>query len=571
MSMDPGLGGYDPTMARDVGHPNPLFRYQKAFAPRKLKDLLKWAEYLAHDSAHIYAVVRKFGEYPITKFVYHEGGPKEKERHQDLFDNQLKLKGFLTKVSFDKWVYGNSFISLYEPFRRSLVCQGCGGETNIKVCKDYTFSLDTLAFKFSCPSCKSRQVGKIHDAPIADRTRLALIRWDPKLIDIDPNPYTGEHVYYYTIPRDIVERVRGGNRHLINTTPYEILVAMQRKKTFRFAPGQLFHLKMPGPAGVESQWGLPPLTAAIDLFLFAATLRKANEAIAMEHITPLRVMFPQGASGNGDPVTTISLDEWRRQMEKNLRMFKTDPLRVMFSPTALGLQNIGGDGRAMLTIAELKEAEQAIVLSLGVPMEFITGGLGQTRGEITLRMIENQLQTHIEDLNDVVRWVEKKIARVLSWESIEVKLADFKMIDDTDRKNFFLQLFAQGKISQTRIFEMFEIDGEKERKQIREDAINDAKAQTETQRELGKLQNSLSAQATSQAAMQQGRQSYDQQAMIAQADQVVQDLMQYDPGTRRSRMDGLQAEDIVMYALVKERMEQQNQDATQAAKSQASG
>ncbi len=568
MSMDMSLGVSDPLVSRGSAHPNPMFDFLTGFVPRKLKDLFKWAEYLAFNSAHIYAVIKKFGEYPITKFVYEDGSPIEKERHKDLFEKTLRMKGFLTKVSFDKWLYGNSFVSIYEPFKRNLVCSHCKVMTDIKMCKNYEFNLDKLLFHFRCPACRQRVVGKLEDAPLTDKSRLRLIRWDPKAIEITPNPFTGECLYYYTVPRSIVQQVRAGNKHLINTTPYEFLVAMQKEKTFLFEEDQLYHMKVPGPAGVESHWGFPPITAAIKLFLFAAILRRANEAIALEHITPFRVMFPQASSGNGDPLTSIPLDEWREKLERSYKDFRKDPLQIMFAPTAIGVQNIGGEGRAMLTLGELQEAEKNIVLSMGVPMEFITGGLGQTRGEITLRMIENQLQTHIEDLNDLSQWVEKKCASFLGWQSVIVRLADFKMIDDIDRKNFFLQLWQQQKVSDTTMYEMFEINPVRERKQRKEDTLADARAQQELQAEVSKLQNSLSNKSQQQAAQQAGKQSYDTQEMVAQADQMVQDLMQYDQGTRRSRLDSLKGEDIVMYALTKERLEQAGQDQAQAAKSE---
>lgn len=567
MSMDLSLGVSDPLTIRGASHPNPMFDFLTGFVPRKLKDLFKWAEYLAFNSAHIYAVIKKFGEYPITKFVYEDGAPNERERHKDLFEKTLRMKGFLTKVSFDKWLYGNSFVSVYEPFKRMLVCGSCKQKTDIQAC-DYDFSLDKLTFKFRCPACKMRTVGKVDDQPLTDKRKLRLIRWDPKAINIMPNPFTGECLYYYEVPRTVEQQIRAGNHHLINTTPYEFLIAMQKGKTFLFEDDQLYHMKVPGPAGVESHWGFPPITAAIKLFLFAAILRRANEAIAMEHITPFRVMFPQASSGNGDPITQIPLDEWREKVERYYKDFRKDPLQVMFAPTAIGVQNIGGDGRAMLTLGELQEAEKNIVLSMGVPMEFLSGGLGQTRGEITLRMIENQLQTHIEDLNDLLQWVETKVTQFLGWQTMSVRLADFKMIDDIDRKNFFLQLWQQQKVSDTTMYEMFEIDPVRERKLRKEDALADAKAQQEMQNAVQKLQQSLSSQAQQQAAQQSGRQSYDQQQMVSQADQMVQEMQQYDQGTQRSRMDSLKGEDLVMYALVKERMEQAGQDQMQSMKAE---
>lgn len=558
----------DPFASGGTPHPNPVFDYLTGFVPRKLKDLLRWAEYLSYNSAHIYGVIRKFGEYPITRFVYDSPSPLLKGRHKNLFEKILRLKGFLTKVSFDKYVYGNVFTSVYFPIKRMLACSVCATREDIKSA-DYKFTPNSCVFTLNCRHCQHIGPAEVIDEKLLDPSKISLIRWDPKLIDIDFNPVTNQSVYYYTIPRFLVQQVRAGNKHIISHMPLEMLKAMRDRQTFRFAEGQIYHMKEPGPAGVEAQWGIPPITSAIKLFLFAAILRRANEAIALEHITPFRVIHPATASSNADPSLSMNLTDWRQEIERNYKLFRKDPLRMQFSPIPVGVQNIGGDGRAMLTIGELQEAEKNIVLSLGVPLEFLTGGLGQTRGEITLRIIENQLQTHVEDLNGLVVWLEDQISQFMGWASIPMRLADFKMIDDVDNKNMIFELWKQGKVSDSRIAETLNLDFDTERKQIQEEQLTQAKAEAEMQAKLTKQQNSLSNRARQGAQAAQGGAQYDQQAIIAQADQIAQQLSQLDGGTIRSRMDALKTEDMIMYSVVRERMEQMQQDEAQAAKAQA--
>lgn len=572
MTIDSGVNYDDMLLGfggrHAMSHANPMFDYLTGFVPRKLKDLFKWAEYLGFHSAHIYGVVRKFGEYPITRFIYESNSDEEKARHKRLFEETLRLKGFLTLVSYDVWLYGNAFVSVYEPIKRELVCEYCGTREDISAAS-YKFNLPKLQFTHDCKQCKRKGViSKVEDYKLKDPTKLTLIRWDPKLIDIEHNRVTGESVYYYQIPRDDIAKVRAGNKTFINHMPMEILRAMQERKTFRFDEGSLYHLKMPGPAGVQAQWGFPPITSAIKNFLFTAILRRANEAIALEYITPFRIIHPIAASGQGDPITTIPLDRWKMEMERNWRLFRRDPLRIQFSPVPVGVQNIGGEGRALLTLGELQEAERAIVLSLGVPMEFLTGGLGQTRGEITLRMIENQLQTHIENLNALIQWIERKVAQFMGWASIKMRLADFKMIDDIENKQLKIQLWQSQLISNTTMAEMLDIDLDHERKQRREDTLADTRAEQETQVALQKLQQSLSIQAQQQALQSRSSFAYDQQAIIAKAQPIAEELAQYDAGTRRSRLDSLKGEDFIMYCITKELLQQIEQNQLAYMKAQ---
>lgn len=558
---------------RDAAHPNPMFDFLTGFIPRRLKDLFRWAEYLAYSSAHIYAVIKKFGEYPITRFIYETESDKEKERHKEFFERHARVKGFLTKVSFDKFLYGNVFVSMYEPFKRYLKCTHCKSRHAADIV-EWTYDPDRVLFKFQCPEprCKAQVSCRPDDQKLLDPSRITLIRWDPKAIDIEHNPVTNQSIYYYNIPEWLRTAVRRGARNMVNTMPYELLLAMKKDKVFKFAPDQLYHLRVPGPSGVEEQWGFPPITSAIKLFLFAATLRKANEAIAMEHITPMRVLYPQANGQNGDPISNMNLGLWKDEVERNYRRFRRDPLHVMISPTPIGVEDIGGNGRALLTLGEVQEAEKNIVLSLGVPMEFITGGLGQVRGEITLRQIENQLQTHIEDLNDLIQWIENKASRFLNYKSIKVRLADFKMIDDVENKQMLFSLWQAKKVSDTRMAEALNLDLEAERKQMMEDQLADARMQMKLQVLMDKLQNSLSSKAQQQAAASQGgAPQYDQQQMRAAAEQTAQPLMQLDEGSRQSRLIELEKEDWPMYCMVRDVMEQAKTDQDAQARAQARG
>lgn len=564
--LDPAAGGL--LYPRGTSHPNPMFDFLTGFVPRRLKDLFRWAEYLAYSSAHVYAVIKKFGEYPITRFVYETESVEERARHKRLVEKNLRGKGFLTKVSFDKFLYGNVFVSVFKPFKRFLRCGHCKNLTAIERVA-YKYNREEALFEFACTVESCRRANRVAPTDVRTQTpeAIRLIRWDPKQIEIDHNPVTDQSVYYYAIPEWMRDAVGRGARHLINTMPFELLAAMRRGKVFRFRDGEVYHLKVPGPAGVEAQWGFPPITSAIKNFLFAATLRKANEAIALERITPMRILHPAQSTPMGDPNSGLNLGGWADRVRDNYLRYRNDPLHLMISPVPIGVQDIGGDGRALLTLGEVQEAEKNIILSMGVPMEFLTGGLGQTRGEITLRMIENQLQTHIEDLNDLIQWIDDKCAAFLGYRNVVVRLADFKMIDDQDSKSMTFALWQAGTASDTRMHEALNMDYHAEIRQKTEDLLAAERENMRRESEIAKLRNSLSAQAQRQAQASQTGQLYDTQAVIAEAQRIAAEMAQLDPGSRQSQMDGLQGRDPVMYNQVRGELEQMKQDQDQQARS----
>ena len=391
---------------RSVGvHTNPYYNMSQQYTPRRLKDLFKWCEFLFYKSPHIYSALRKFGEYPITDITYETTNESLRTKHKYLLEKVLHARELLIQATLDKYVYGNAFISMYQPFIRYLKCPHCSAQVNIEYIK-YKFNVRRLTFRYNCDSCNRDVTATekdVIDKKVMVSRKVNFIRWDPKLIDIEHNDITNHSVYYYTIPQSLIYRVNAGHKLLIDTLPLGFLRAIKSNKKFKFANNAIFHMKVSGPAGISPEWGLPPLLSVMDLFHYTAILRKANEAIALDHLVPFRVIHPAAASGNGDPVSTISLSKWEESMQYHMKQWRMDNLHIMYSPVPMGMTQIGGEGRALLTLGEVQEAEKNIVAALGIPIEFLYGGLTGSGMEATLRLIENQLETHINDLLDFLQ------------------------------------------------------------------------------------------------------------------------------------------------------------------------
>ncbi len=579
MAFDMPEPGISDLMSPSSSHGSPLFDFLTAFVPRKLKDLFRLCEYLYFNCAQIYSTLQKFCTYPITELVYETTNENLRVRYKKLHEKTIKTKRRAIQASIDKFVYGNHFASLYTPFVRFLKCPSCSRMTNVTAI-NYKFKLKTLTWRYECAGCK-RNVDAgakdVVDRPIARADKVAIIRWDPKLMDIDYNPITQHSEYYYTIPKEMKERVSKGNKHLINTMPMGFLEALRDDKIFKFADGQIFHMKMDAPAGIEAQWGFPPLASTIKLFFYAAVLRKANEAIALDYVVPFRIISPKASSPNADPLLTISLDKWSSEMKTNVKRWRRDPLHIMWSPIPAEVTHLGGQARALMTLGEVQAAEDNIIAALGLPKEFIYGGFSAMGSGIQLRVLENQLLHQTGDLNDLIQWVTDKMAKLLGWPSIEVSLAPFKLIDDVQQKTLLLQLNAMDPqnpwVSKSTIAKAFDLDVVEEGKKRKQEALDEVRLQQQIQVAVTELQNNLATQVQNQAAMGQQGLSYDQQQVIAQADMIVQQLMGLDPGTRRSQLHALEIEDLVMYSVVKKRMEDmqtsQNQAAVQTAKMDA--
>ena len=87
-------------------------------------------------------------------------------------------------------------------------------------------------------------------------------------------------------------------------------------------------------------------------------MKKAQEAILLEHIVPLRVMFPQAASGTTDPFTTVNLVDWKEQVSAEIARWRYDHNYIPVLPLPIGNQSIGGDGKALLMSNEMRMQQE---------------------------------------------------------------------------------------------------------------------------------------------------------------------------------------------------------------------
>jgi len=550
-------------------HPNPMFDFLTGFVPRKLKDLFRWTEYLFYNSPHIFIALTKLSDYVITDITFDTQSTDLRKKYTEVIKKNLRGKATLKACARDRSIYGNSFVSLYMPFKRMMPCEKCKAIWDIRRVSDYEYEWAKKTFKFTCPTCATKNrlhLDDVRDLKVTIPERINVIRWDPKLVDIDYNPITGESVYFYNIPSDIREKVKKSDPTTIDSMPKEFLEAIEEDMIFEFEPDKLYHMKVDAPAGVDSAWGFPPLTSTLKQFYYTQVLRKANEAIALDHLVPFRVLHPAQTGSTNDPVTSMAMAQWVEETKSNIKKWRQDPLHIQFAPVALGVTQMGGQGRTLLTLGEVKEAEENIIAGIGVPREFLYGGLSYTGSSVTLRMLENQLTSHKSDLLGLLQWMVDAVGNYMSWDKVVANITNFRFVDDVQQKAMLMQADGQyDLLSRRTIAETFDLDYDKEQEEKMEEMLTEMKRQTEQDRKVQEFQSSLAEEAMREGGAGQGL-NYDQQAVIGQAEQIAQQMMQMEEGMRKSQLASLQSEDFVMYAVVIQRIQQIHTDMRQQAK-----
>lgn len=555
--------------------PNPMFDFLTGFAPRKLKDLFRWTEFLYYRNSNVFAAQEKLSDYVITDLSYETDGRSAEQKYTDVFSNQLKLKPFLKVSNVDLALYGNIFVSVYHPFKRLLKCNHCSEYRDLRALDSVDYKAKKLEIQYTCPSCDRLTTATLGDPESVKETaidapkQINLIRWDPRLIDIDYNPYSGDADYYYTMPEYLRDKINRGDRMILDSTPWQFLAAARDKYIFKFDRGSLFHGRVPAPAGIDSPWGFPLLTSCLYPFFYGQVLRKANEAIALDYIVPFRVLHPAQSSGAADPTEKVDLYRWQREMKTNLQKWRRDPLHMMFAPVPLGVTQMGGQGRTLLTLAETKDADETIMACMGIPRELMYGSLQHTASPVMLRLLENQMLSRTAAILELGQWIVDDVSRAMNWKKANLHISNFKFIDDVQQKVVLLQANQEHDfLSKKTIAETYSVDLEKERAQKKQEILNEVRENAELEKEIHKIQTALSEQAYDEASGRSGL-TYDQQAVIASADELVDQLLMMPEGTRRSQLASLQAEDYVMYSVVIQRLEQADVDQRAQMREQA--
>jgi hypothetical protein len=156
--------------------------------------------------------------------------------------------------------------------------------------------------------------------------------------------------------------------------------------------------------------------------------------------------------------TTINLMEWRDHVATEIARWRYDNNYIPIMPIPLGNQTIGGDGRALLLTQEIQAWSEHIMSGLGVPREFLLGGMSYAGTNVSMRMLENQFIGFILRHKQLANWVMKQVANFMGWPEAEIRFKPFKMADDIQRKAYLFQLNQAQKVSDSTLLADADLD-----------------------------------------------------------------------------------------------------------------
>ena len=449
-------------------YPNPFFDLSRTFIPTRIKTLFKYCRVFFYKNEFINSVLYKLTEYPITDLIFQHDDSEIKKKYRTLLNHHLRIKTLLIEIGLDYHTFGNCFISATTKFKRYLECPKCKTAFQLSEQKDIKFS--QYDFLGKCKKCKTQVKFKVDDRPLKTPDAIKFIRWQPEKIDIEYDPLTGDSTYYLTVDPKIKAKLLKNNRKALETTPLIYIQALKVNRKIELDRNNLYHFKRPSIADDDMAWGKPALLPALSIIWYMQILRRGNEAIAMEHIIPNRAVFP-ATQANLDPYSQMNLGKWKGQIEAQLEKWKKDPNHIGIFPIPMGMQSFGGDAKTLNVTPELKFNEESVINSLGVPVEFIKGGVNWSGSSISLRIVENHFLSYREHLLDFLNYfIICKIADFLNYPKINVAFRRFRMSDDIEAKQLAINLNQLGKLSDSKLLEEFGYDSKEDQTTKLQDA-----------------------------------------------------------------------------------------------------
>ena len=538
---------------------HPLFRYLNELTPKNLKSLFLMCENLFLN-ANINAGIRKIAEYPVTEPEIYAESEKDAELIKDLFTNTYQVRREITKALYNLFVYGNSFVTFTTPFERMARCTETRAEYNVSKLPDFYYEgmdekTGELMIRHHCPMSGKEVTSVLFDRGSSDLKKCVIVHWDPKRIDINHNPTNKRSEYYYEVHPQLKRKIEAGDRHTIATMSLGILKTVAKQTKFLFDADQIFHMKMDSPTGIENGtgWGIPILFSAMETYMYMSTIRKGNQSVALERVDAFRMVYPQTTGpmqGPGSGIAALSQSKWLRSIKKSYEKWRQfDRNQVFFSPVPAGVSQVGGDARPLLLSQEVQAAESALLGILGIPKEFVYGGMSYGPGSgAVIRQLENQLIAHTSQASGLLQWIANKIVAYRGMKQVTARMGKFKLQDDMQQKTMAFQMHQAGQLSNTTFMRMMDYDAKEEQKLIYEERIDAQQKEMKFQKEVQSMQDSLAEQAALQEA-QGGGMAYNPQVVMAKAHELVNQMAQA-PQEARAILSNLQNEDPVMYAVV---------------------
>lgn len=456
--------------------------------PGNRKILYEWLKTVAILDPTIYPILIIMAEYPITDIVI-DNKPNariakeaQKEMIEDTYEKlfvEQNVVGHLMDIGLDVGIYGNAFVSPSVNISRIGKCPQCGKThvmsefLHLKLDIDKKLSLaerdkqKKVIFKGECPDCKYKGVLSFKDKESADK---CMVKWDVSNIDIDYTEYDDYSSYYYKPSNNLKNLLVRGNAHILDTADESLLYSILAKKSLELKT--VFHFRSKGKSMIWPGWALSPVLSAITSVWYINLLTRAQEAVALDFLVPLRVLYYQNADALDGKIKTSSRN-FKRMLNREIKAWREDPNRILTLPFPVQQLDLLYGGRNLLLAPEIDAASSRVAMSLGFPPSILSGDMNYSGGSITLRMLANRFSTQTSLYRRYLNEFYKKYMFPKTvQENLNFGMTNFQIADDVAKMQMIVN---NDLLSRQSMYEMLGVDADKEYKRRLDDMIKDIK------------------------------------------------------------------------------------------------
>ena len=587
----------------------------KKLYPDNLSSMFDWAaEFWMHQGLYT-QTVSKAVRYFMTELVFDTDDGDVEKSYEDYFAKHPEVMEEAAKCGDETIGFGNSFTSVYIPILRRLQCPKCNAvRPYSKIADRVSFDSSTLEFKGECGNCKKSVAYVRNDLrKSGEDAEPRVLRWDPKIIKIAYNGFTGRSKISMDPSKDttMTTGIRRGDSFYLEDTPWEVIEAVCKNKPVVFNQDNIFHMKEEPPAFLKSYfrgWGMPRFMSDFQTMILILMLDRYNEVILSDYLVPMRVISPSRQTGiggsphlSGDLMGQVDFRDIKAPIDNMIAAHRDNPTTIHSAPIHLNYQVMGGEASSLAAVELIEHYEQRFLLNTGFPIEIIRKSMqGSAAPLIGFKLYERTWQHFANGLNAWFTWYGKIVATLKGWDETGIKAMPSSIYEDPQIKGMKLDLAGAGQISMTTALKSIGLSYQDElHKKIAEQELENDYYES-AQRNMEKRQANMEAlrttpagaellmreQAQQEQAQGQGGQapppplmggmpgggttdnaSLDQ--LNAEAEQMAEELFAMDATMRRSTLINLSKNNDTLHALVKSKLESLEQQVQTQGLSQA--
>lgn len=553
MNMSQPSGFVPGTSSRNDRYANPFYGVPAQFMPHTMEDMLWWSNHFLVRFPFYRTALARVANYFITSLRIECDDSTSKRKYQEIFEEQ-HYKQILAMAGLNTLAYGNLFASVNQGFDRFLNCPKCSKVTSLGKLYDYEFTKEGQ-FIYNCPSCKFQGKHDAIDKPSKDLKRLAITFWNPSEVLVRHEDTTGESEYFWDIPQDYINKVtKKNNKFYSKKTPKAIYDAISQKKCLAFNNKNFIHLKVATPVGIPSDGkSIPHCIYLFDDFFMLKMLERFNQAIVMEDIVPFRVFsLTNDANPQNNMILHQNATQWQSAVDAMITDHRLDPGAYHKFPFPISYQQLGGNGKMLVTPELIQMHISNLLNALNIPQELYVMNLQTQAVGPALRLFENSWSFMIDIYNSLLNHWGEVIGKVSGLPKAKISLIPVTLADDIEKKSIIGQLVSANAIARSELLNLFGFDyRDQVKKKLEEEAIQ----QELQQEEAAKKQLMDGAQAG------QSNSGTSPSDVLAQAQEIAQKLFPLDGAQRRGELQQIKATDATLYSAVKQSLEEMTSGA----------